>query len=268
VAYWSVTSGTTGDERWKFGMFALITAFLLSGWAYRSMISRQEAMTMPVLASAVGLSYSKVAKDFLNALPQRLLPKSRVRSAEDFVQARLGAHLVEMAEVKVETGGKHSRTLFAGLIARFPNRVAMPAFFIAREDKTRPGMFFGGELSTEGLYHLRSVSGGGGDSYGVWTSWSATDEPSALAPVVDRVTRIEDLIGNGTRLYAATCDGTVTHVALTHSRNLFRIGGLFPNETELFSDVRAAIQDLTVPLSLAKALIEAEEVAMTNVKGA
>jgi len=260
VGFWSLLSGTDGDERWKFGIFALFLAVLSVGWAYNSMIRKQEALVMPVLAAAVGLSYAKDASGFLRALPNRLLPK-RIKSAEDLVQGSLGAHRIEMAEVKVETGGKNSRTLFAGLIARFPNRVAMPAFFIAREDKTRPGMFFGGELSTDGLYHLRSVIGGGGASYGIWTSWTARDEPAALAPVIEKVTRIEDLIGRGTQLYAATCDGTEMHVALTHSRNLFRIGGLFPDEAAVFTDVRAAMLDLTVPLTLAKALIEVEEIA-------
>lgn len=91
---------------------------------------------------------------------------------------------------------------------------------------------------------------------------------AALGPVVEKVTRIEDLIGRGTRLYAATSNGTEMHVALTHSRNLFRIGGLFPSETDAFADVRTAMLDLTVPLTLAKALIEAEEIAMAKVKGA
>ena len=263
VGFWSLSSGTDGDERWKLGLFALIMAAVAVGWAHKAMIRKQEALVMPVLAAAVGLTYAKDAGGFLRALPNRLLPKG-VKSAEDLVQGNLGAHRIEMAEIKIETGGKNSRTLFAGLVARFPNRVAMPAFFIAREDKTRPGMFFGGELSTDGLYLLRSVIGGGGASYGVWTSWTARDEPAALAPVVEKVTRIEDLLGRGTQLYAATCDGTEMHVALTHSRNLFRIGGLFPNESDVFADVRAAMQDLTVPLTLAKALIETEEISVVK----
>ena len=44
------------------------------------------------------------------------------------------------------------------------------------------------------------------------------------------------------------------HVALTHKRNLFRIGGLFPNEAAIFQDVQTAMQDLTVPLTLATTL--------------
>jgi hypothetical protein len=87
-----------------------------------------------------------------------------------------------MAEVNVETGGKNSRTLFKGIVAQFPNRTAMPAFFVALEDKTRPGFFFGGDLSTEGLHHLRTVTGNGGRSYGIWTSWSKLEEPPPLPP--------------------------------------------------------------------------------------
>lgn len=49
------------------------------------------------------------------------------------------------------------------------------------------------------------------------------------------------------------------HVALSHKRNLFHLGGLFPDEAQLFRDVRAAMQDPTVPLTPAKALIGAEE---------
>jgi hypothetical protein len=189
-----------------------------------------------------------------------LLPKG-IKTGEDLVDGSLGVHQVQMAEVKVETGGKNSRTLFAGLVARFPNRTAMPAFFVAREDKTRPGIFFGGDLSTNGLYQQNTVTGGGGARYGVWTSWSGQDEPPALAAVVQAVTRIEDQLGRGTQLYAATSNGEETHVALTHSRNLFRVGGMFPNESDLFEDVRAAMQDLSVPLTLAKALIDAEKIA-------
>ncbi len=58
------------------------------------------------------------------------------------------------------------------------------------------------------------------------------------------------------------------HIALSHKRNLFHLGGLFPDENQLFRDVRAAMQDLMVPLTLAKSLIEAEETASEKVKGA
>lgn len=261
IAFFALSMGTEDDVGWKFAAMALFTGLFLAISAYKWMLRKQEALVMPVLAQAVGLSYEKGAKAFLRALPLRLMPKG-IKTGEDLVTGTLGRHEIQMAEVKVETGGKNSRTLFAGLVARFPNRTPMPAFFVAREDKTRPGIFFGGDLSTDGLYQQRTVIGGGGASYGVWTSWSGQDEPPALAAVVEAVTHIEDQLGHGTQLYAATSNGEETHIALTHSRNLFRVGGMFPNESDLFKDVRTAMQDLSVPLTLAKALIDAEEIAV------
>jgi hypothetical protein len=257
-----LSSEIKGEGRAKLTMISLGIAAAIIFYAYRWMRQKQEAMVMPVLADAVGLSYAKNAKPFVTALPQRLLPKA-MRSGEDHVQGKLGAHTIQMAEVTVETGGKNSKTLFKGIVAQFPNRVAMPAFFLALEDKTRPGIIFNGDLSTDGLYHLRTVMAGG-RAYGIWTSWTEMEEPPALAAVVDVLTRIENHIGYGTELYAATSNGKEMHVALSHRRNLFRVGGMFPNEDEIFADVRAAMQDLTVPLTLAKALIEAEESAVAK----
>lgn len=122
---------------------------------------------MLILARAIGMDYAKNAKGFLTALPPRLLPNN-VRSAEDHVVVQLGAHRIQIAEVKAETGGKNSLTLFQGIVAQFPNRTTMPAFLIALADKTRPGIFFGGDLSTEGLNHLQNVVADG-RTYGIWT---------------------------------------------------------------------------------------------------
>lgn len=263
-----LNSGMEGEDRWKMVFFAGLGAFFVVSWTWKSTVRKQEAQVMPILARAIGLDYSKDAKAFVKALPKRLLPERGVRAGEDHVHGSIGAHAIQMAEVNVETGGKNSRTLFKGIVAQFPNRTAMPAFFVALEDKTRPGFFFGGDLSTEGLFHLRTVTGNGGRNYGVWTSWSKLEEPPALSAVVEILTRIENHVGPGAELYAATSNGVEMHVALSHKRNLFHLGGLFPDENQLFRDIRASMQDLTVPLTLAKALIEAEETAAAKVKGA
>jgi hypothetical protein len=268
ASVFSLNSEMEGKDRWKMALFAGIGAFFVVTWTYKWTIRKQEAQVMPILARAIGLTYSKDAKPFVKALPKRLLPERGVRAGEDHVHGSLGAHAIQMAEVNVETGGKNSRTLFKGIVAQFPNLVTMPAFFVALEDKTRPGMFFGGDLSTEGLYHLRTVTGNGGRRYGVWTSWSKVEEPPKLSAVAAILTRIENVVGPGAELYAATSNGVEMHIALSHKRNLFHLGGLFPDENQLFRDVRAAMQDLMVPLTLAKSLIEAEETASEKVKGA
>ena len=263
-----LNSGMKGEDRWKMALMVGIGVFLVVTWIFKWTVRKQEGQVMPILARAIGLNYAKDAKTFVKSLPRRLLPARGIRSGEDHVHGPLGAHAIQMAEVLVETGGKNSRTLFKGIVAQFPNRVAMPAFFVALEDKTRPGIFFGGDLSTEGLHHLRTVTGNGGRSYGVWTSWTAIEEQPSLSAVVDILTRIEDHVGPGAELYAATSNGEEMHIALSHKRNLFHLGGLFPDENQLFRDVRAAMQDLTVPLTLAKTLIRAEETASAKVKGA
>jgi hypothetical protein len=254
------SSRMESSDNFKMSIYAAFAGVAVVIITYRWTIKAQEELVMPVLARAIGLRYSKSAADFVKGLPKRLLPSRGVRTGEDHVNGALGAHAIQMAEVHVETGGKNSRTLFKGIVAQFPNRAAMPAFFVALEDKTRPGIFFGGDLSTEGLYHLRNVHSGAA-TYGIWTSWSDMAEPPALSAVIDILTGLEAHVGSGAQLYAATSNGEEMHIALSHSRNLFRVGGLLLNENELFADVQTAMQDLMVPLTVAKALIQAEEAA-------
>lgn len=246
-------------DRWKLALLAAGAGVFAVVMAWKWVIRAQERLVMPILARSIGLGYTKDATAFVKALPKRLLPTG-LRGGEDHIHGTLGSHAIQMAEVTVETGGKNSKTLFKGIVAQFPNRTAMPAFFIAREDKTRPGIFFGGDLSTDGLHPLRNVVAGG-RTYGIWTSSTEGAEPPALSAVVDILTGLENHVGSGAQLYAATSNGVEMHIALSHSRNLFSLGGLFPDRGRLLTEVQQAMQDLLIPVTLAKALIEAEETA-------
>lgn len=260
AAVWSL--GTIpGIDGAKAAMIAVLVGGATIFYAFRLLRRAQEALVMPVVARTIGMTYEKNAKAFLKALPQRLLPKTAVRSAEDYVHGVLGHHVIRMAEVKIETGGKNSTTLFKGLVAQFPNRVTMPAFFIADETQTRPGMFFGGLIGTDGLHHLRNVKGVSGVTYGVWTSWSNLEEHPALEAVVSILTNLETKVSPAATLFSATSNGEEMHIALTHKRDLFRIGGLFPKDAAIFGDVHAAMRDLSVPLNVARELIAAEAAA-------
>jgi hypothetical protein len=250
-----------GADRFKFVAITVIIGVLLMSFAYSQMRKRQEALVMPVVAGAVGLTYTKNANAFMKALPDRLLPRSAVRKAEDYVHGKLGNHSIQMAEVEVATGGKNSRTLFKGVVARFQNSIAMPAFFLAPHAQTKPGMIFKAWIPTDGLYHLRDVVGSSGITYGVWTSWSDMQEPPALKAVVDILTGLDSRLGASMSLFTATSNGEEMHLALSHSRNLFSIGGLFQDDARLYSDVFGATRDLSVPLSLVKELVLAEAAA-------
>lgn len=249
----------------------VLVVLLLGGMAMGFTVIRMrrmlEALVMPVVAQAVGLTYEKNAAAFLAGLPPRLLPRTSVRRAEDVVTGTLGHHTIRMGEVEIATGGKRSRTLFRGIVAQFRNRAPMPAFFLAPHALTKKGFLYSAWIPTEGLYHLRDVTGPSGETYGLWTSWSDLSEPPALAAVVTLLTQLETRLGPGVELFTATSDGEVMHVALTHSRDLFQVGGLFPKEEQLFSDVFAATKDLLIPLNLARDLIAAEEQAIQSGKG-
>jgi hypothetical protein len=126
-------AGVGEGATWLFPLMAgVFLIALIVGWIRK----RHESMVMPILATTVGLSYAKDASGFVRCLPQRLLPKGRICRGEDCLSGAIGGRTIRMAEVKVETGGKNSRTLFKGVVANFPNAVAMPPFFIADEDQT------------------------------------------------------------------------------------------------------------------------------------
>lgn len=263
VALGFLRSNLAEEDRWEYALYAVITGFVVAYASYRWTTSTQEELLMPVLARSIGFAYGKNARGFVASLPDRLMPTRAEVSGEDHLKGTLGAYAIQMAQVTAETGGKDSTVLFKGIVAQFPNRTAMPAFFIAPEDKTRPAFFLGGNLSTKGLEHLRSVQAGG-RSFGVWTSASDGPEPPALSAVIDILTSLDMRIGQVTQFYAATSDGKEMHVALTQKRDLFRLGSLVPTEARVFSGVQRAMQDLTIPLTLAQALMQAEEAVIAR----
>ncbi|MDZ4068182.1 MAG: hypothetical protein U1E06_15255, partial [Tabrizicola sp.] len=57
-----LNSGMEDKDRWKMAGLAGIAGFVVVAWIYRSTIRSQQAQVMPILASAIGLTYSKDAK--------------------------------------------------------------------------------------------------------------------------------------------------------------------------------------------------------------
>ncbi|MCU0827869.1 MAG: hypothetical protein MUE52_10780 [Tabrizicola sp.] len=258
IASITLIEENSDGDRFKVALFAGIMGILLMAFIYGRMRRSQEALVMPHVAQAVGLTYYKDASGFLNALPERLLPRASVRKAEDLVVGQLGSHSIQLAEVSIETGGKNSRTLFKGVVAQFRNSIQMPAFFLAPHEQTRPGMIFKAWIPTDGLYHQRDVVGPSGTTYGLWTSWTDAQEAPALNSVVDILTSLENRLPGPMSLFTATSNGIEMHIALRHFRDLYRVGGLFPAESHLLSQVSQATQDLSVPLNLVKELVAAE----------
>lgn len=233
---------------------AVLVIFTISAYVQRG----HTRQIMPMLAETAGMSYSQTARDFYLSLPPRLLPIATVRKGEDLVSGRLGGRQVSFAELTYETGGKNSSTLFKGIVASFANQAPMPPFFIVDEAQTKGWFNFGGNINVDDLIAVRSLPGGFGVTYGVWVSPSAKADHPALDATLKILTDLQDAIGSGARLFSASSDGETMHVALSHKRNLFKIGGLLANRDQLINDITLAYHDLTLPLVIVSKLLEAE----------
>ena len=249
----------TNGEQWTWPLLitgiAGMMLWAMNGWVSR----RQEALVMPELARSAGLEWRGEGKAYLASLPTRLLPTGAIRKCEDLVTGRIGGREISFGEVKIETGGKHSAVQFRGIVAAFPNQVPLPAFFVAAERETRGWFVFGRRLKVDDLRLLRTISGGSGETYGVWSAWSGTGQDPALEDVLTVLTGLERSLGPEGKLYSASSDGRVTHVALSHKRDLYNIGGLLASGETLTRDIRNAHADLALPLALVQQLLTAEE---------
>lgn len=195
------------------------------------------------------------------------MPRAGRKIAEDLISGRIGGRSIRFAEMKLETGGKNSSTLFQGIVAEFPNLAPMPPFFLAAEAETKGWLGFAGPIKVDDLMRVDTISGANGKVYGVWASTSEVRRHPAFAAVVKVLTNLEFVIGSESRLYTASSNGRVIHVALSHKRNLFKIGGLFTAGDALMDDIRLGYRDLTIPVTIAAKLLEAEQTAVVTPEG-
>ena len=247
-----------GDQLFYLALPSILAAFALFG-ADRWVAREQQALVLPHLARAVDLTYRPRAQDFLASLPKRLLPSGAVRRAEDLITGTIGGRPVAMAEVKVETGGKNSSTLFRGVVARMTNEVPLPAFFLAVERQTKGWLGFSGWIRVDDLVRVDTIAGRSGEVYGIWLSQEgAQARHPALAAVIGVLTGLETTIGPEARLFSVTSTGQEMHIALAHDRDLFHFGGLFQGRARVAEGIERAAADLGVPVRVVSALIAAE----------
>lgn len=264
-----VATGVIASALWSSGpdlsQFALVVVILgvvgaITIWT--GVRRSHEKRIMPAIARSIGFHYDPDPGHFRDMIPPRLLPRAGVRKVEDLIEGEVAGRKVQMAEAKYETGGKNSSVLFRGIVARVPNAVPMPAFFLAPEAQTRGLFGFAGRIRVDDLvaYGARER---GGTTYGIWVSPTAAKEPHpALHSVLDALMDCDRHLSGEMSLFSASNDGAVTHVALSCPRNLFMIGGLLRSEDALLSDIRKAAEDLSIPLNIVTALLAAEERAV------
>ncbi|THD85466.1 hypothetical protein E7811_07145 [Aliigemmobacter aestuarii] len=257
VAMVAVLSSPDTESYWIFVAFPwLVVAYSIVEWVR----NRQDSRVMPLLAGAIGLRHDKSARGFRESLPERLLPQHLIE-VQDLLTGTAGGREIAFAEVKVETGGKNSKTLFKGFVIRVPNVALMPAFFLAPLDEVKAAGFFGTpRLSSTGLVPLREIAIGG-QRFGLFGSENTPPECPALDGVLQVLVSLPERIGRGVDIYAITSNREVMHVALSHQGDLFAIGGMLQSPEDIARRVARAFSELTIPVTLVGAVLDAEAAA-------
>ncbi len=254
------------QDHWQIILFivgAAVVGFTSTAiWVRRE----HEKIVMPLLAKTIGMQYRKGDKSFLDTIPPRLLPKTSRRKVDDALTGSIGGRNIRMAEVKVETGGKNSHTLFKGIVFNFPNLAPMPPFFLADQAKTRGWAIFGGNIRIDDLAQIDTRISNN-RTYGVWASSASVVQDPALHGVLNVLTTLHADLGHDMQLFSASSDGQTMHIALSCKNDLFSIGGMFTPAGKLLPAIERAYRDLTIPLTLASRLLAAEAEAVKTTAG-
>ena len=248
-------------------ILALAASALVLIW--HAVKSAQENTIMPLLAAAIGFRFDKSARYFAQNLPSPLLPESS-RTGEDLLIGQIGAHELTFAEIKVETGGKNSRTLFKGVVIKVSNALPLPEFCLLRLDQVEyPGIFVTGPLSVDDLVK-RGEMQGPLHRYGVWTSPIAPADDPARDRVIEVLMTTPEVTTPTATLYSAISDGAETFIAFETSEDLFAFRGLLATSEQMGKAVQRAFAQLSIPLALLNKVLEAEAelAAISSGKGA
>ena len=216
-----------------------------------------QRMIIPLLTETIGLRYQRKATRFLQALPRRLLPKGSLRHAEDWISGTIEGRRLDLAEVWIQTmHGKTPTTLFRGYVVRFQTLRCCPPFFIAPKRTTTTWF---NKIIVNDLVEVEERAGKSGDVYGIWLTKDGVEKQHlALHSVLDILFDLETKVDGDAKLYSVTSTGKEMHVAMSHKKDLFRIGGLLIRESKIRKGVQRALGELQIPLQIASLLLQAE----------
>ena len=241
-------------------LIALVLGGLSAAWLATWTRRRHERVLMPILTDVAGLSYDPAGVPDLIGGDGPPLPRGTVRRTEDRIAGDVAGRRVRFGEATIETGGRSSRTLFRGVVLAFPNAAPMPNFALVRKGLSKERFLIGAQIDMRSWSLLREVTGPGGQAFELWTQEAPVPGDARLERVVAALfaalAKVERV-----RLYSVSCRRDEIFLALEHSADLFRIGGLFATRPGLQAGIERAWDDLTLPLTLAAAVLEVEAAA-------
>jgi hypothetical protein len=220
---------------------------------------RHERAVMPIVAQAFDLGYQKDPKDFYPTLPKNFIPQGGRRSVDDLMSGSIAGRSFRFAECKTETGGKNSSTLFKGIVLEVRSSGSTPDFLIASEKETKGFLFFKGNVQVDGMVMIHQSQGHDNQTYGLWARSESPAQMAGLRAFMDRIIALGPRVLGSSTLYSLVSTGSYYYVSLRHARDLYRIGGLFTNESDVMQHIRAAASELSHPMDLVTEVLRAEE---------
>lgn len=248
-----------GGDALGYGIGVLITGPILSLWPAESARKAIEREVLPTVCQTFGLTYAKDANGIFQTIPRVFIPFGGRRSCDDTLSGQLAGQWFRLAEVKTETGGKNSQTLFRGVVITLHSRGRPPEFLMASHKETKGFLFLKGNVRVEGMQNIDTVSGPDGVQYGIWTPEGATTDAALLRPVAKRIADLAPEVLHKSALYSIYSADGEWHIALRHDKDLFKVGGLRASEAEIMADIRSASADLGQVFRLIEGVLKAEE---------
>lgn len=255
---------SAGGDGVSYGIAVLVVGLLmLPVMVAESVRLKQEKEVLPLIARAFGLSYTKSPPDIFYSLPEVFIPRGGRRSVDDQMAGEVAGRRFSFTEVKTETGGKNSRTLFKGVVVTIANDRKLPEFLIASTKETKGFLFFRGNVHVEGMDYHEGVTGPNGVYYGLWSRGGGqVGALSGLRAFMERMSEIgPQVLGTG-ELYSVACDGRSIHLAIRLAEDMFRVGGLLADDARVMADIRRAGDQLAHPIRLVSEVLRAEEALM------
>ena len=251
-----IGSAATERSQWLIGLpIAGIFAVLYVGSWVRK---RHESEVMPILAQAFGLRYIKSPVKYFGMLPANFVPRGGIQQCDDLMSGTIAGRQYQFVELKTETGGKNSRTLFDGVVVEIATRVALPSFLIAPMAETQGFWIFKGRVGVDEKALMFATPGPNGQDYGLWMDAGAQTDSAVLRPFKEKMLALGATMADG-NLYSVASTNRTIFVAIRHKTELFQIGGLLATEADIMQDIRRASAQFAMPLRLAADVMRAED---------
>jgi hypothetical protein len=166
---------------------------------------------------------------------------------------------VKICEHKIATGGKRSRTLFDGFVLSISATVPTPEFSLVRSDQTEPRFLGRPMISPPGDPTGWQGFSATGKGYSLWLSpGTGAEGRASVVALAERLVKLDQRFERDVTLYSAIRRWGRITVALQHRGDLFRLGGLFATRARLNHQITACYGDLTLSLSVASELLDAQ----------